>query len=258
MNFSQLHHQPQPLLIANVWDVPSALAAENAGYQAMGTSSAAIAAMLGYTDGEGLPFAELRYLVSRIRACTSLPLSVDMEAGYADSVDGIVENLLQLRALGVVGVNLEDSRVLDGVRRLIDTDCFAHQLREIHKALNASGCPLFLNVRTDAFLLGEPDALQVTLSRITRYAANGADGLFVPCVHRSQDIATLVQQTTLPLNVMAVPDLADFATLAELGVRRISMGNAVHSAIQTRLNDLLLTLRHQPSFAGVFDDESHR
>ena len=106
--------------------------------------------------------------------------------------------------------------------------------------------------------LGEPYASQVTPSRIARYAANGADGLFVPCVHRSQDIATLVQQTTLPLNVMAVPDLADFTTLAELGVRRISMGNAVHSAIQTRLNDLLLTLRHQPSFAGVFDDESHR
>lgn len=258
MNFNQLHHQPHPLLIANVWDVASALAAENAGYQAMGTSSAAIAAMLGYADGEGLPFAELRYLVSRIRACTSLPLSVDMEAGYAETVDGIVDNLQQLAALGVVGVNLEDSRVHDGVRRLIDADCFAHQLRDIRKALDASDCPIFLNVRTDAFLLGEPDALQVTLSRNTRYAANGADGLFVPCVHRSQDIATLVQQTILPLNVMAVPDLADFTTLAELGVRRISMGNAVHSAIQTRLNDLLLTLRHQPSFAGIFDDESHR
>lgn len=258
MNFSQLHHQPQPLLIANVWDVSSALAAEKTGYQAMGTSSAAIAAMLGYADGEGLPFVELRYLVSRIRACTSLPLSVDMEAGYADTVDGIVENLRQLAALGVVGVNLEDSRVRDGERRLVDADRFAHQLREIRKALDASGCPLFLNLRTDAFLLGAPDALQVTLSRITRYAANGADGVFVPCVHRLQDIATLAQRTTLPLNVMAVPDLADFATLAELGVRRISMGNAVHSAIQTRLNDLLLTLRHQSSFAGVFDDESHR
>ncbi|MFP5597651.1 isocitrate lyase/phosphoenolpyruvate mutase family protein [Kluyvera sp. 142486] len=258
MNFSQLHHQPQPLLIANIWDVPSALAAENAGYQAMATSSAAIAAMLGYADGEGLAFAELRYLVSRIRACTTLPLSVDMEAGYANSVDGIVENLQQLAALGVVGVNLEDSRVQGSVRSLENADHFAHRLLAIRKALNASGCSLFLNVRTDAFLLGVADALQVTLSRIAHYAANGADGLFVPCVHRAQDIATLVQQTTLPLNVMAVPELADFATLAELGVRRISMGNAVHSAIQTRLNDLLLTLRHQPSFAGVFDDESHR
>lgn len=258
MNFSQLHHQPHPLLIANVWDVPSALAAQNAGYQAMGTSSAAISTMLGYADGEGLPFAELRYLVSRIRACTSLPLSVDMEAGYADTVDGVIDNLQQLAALGVVGVNLEDSRVCDGERRLVDTDQFAHQLRDIRQALEASGCPLFLNVRTDAFLLGETDALLVTLSRIAHYAANGADGLFVPCVHRTQDIAALVEQTTLPLNVMAVPGLADFATLAELGIRRISMGNAVHSAIQTHLNDLLLTLRHQPSFAGVFDDESHR
>lgn len=258
MNFTQLHHQSAPLLIANVWDVPSALAAQRAGYQALGTSSAAIAEMLGYPDGEEMSFAELRYIVGRIRAATMLPLSVDIESGYAVSVDGIVNNVLQLSALGVAGINLEDSHVRDGRRELLDAKLFAERLRAIRERLTAHRVSLFLNVRTDPFLLGMPDALSVTLSRLTLYASHGADGLFVPCVHHPDDIAALVRQTALPLNVMAVPGLTDFPTLAELGVRRISMGNAVHSAIQTQLNRLLLSLRHQQSFAGVFDDESHR
>lgn len=258
MNFTQLHHQSAPLLIANVWDVPSALAAQRAGYQALGTSSAAIAEMLGYPDGEEMSFAELRYIVGRIRAATMLPLSVDIESGYAVSVDGIVDNVLQLSALGVAGINLEDSHVRDGRRELLDAKLFAERLRAIRERLTAHRVSLFLNVRTDPFLLGIPDALSVTLSRASLYANHGADGLFVPCVHRPDDIAALVRQTALPLNVMAVPRLADFAALAELGVRRISMGNAVHSALQTQLNRLLLSLRHQQSFAGVFDDESHR
>ncbi|MFH7825851.1 isocitrate lyase/PEP mutase family protein [Kluyvera chengduensis] len=258
MNFTQLHHQSAPLLIANVWDVPSALAAQRAGYQALGTSSSAIAEMLGYPDGEEMSFAELHYIVGRIRTATMLPLSVDIESGYAVSVDGIVNNVLQLSALGVAGINLEDSHVRDGRRELLDAKLFAERLRAIRERLTAHRVSLFLNVRTDPFLLGIPDALSVTLSRASLYANHGADGLFVPCVHRPDDIAALVQQTALPLNVMAVPRLADFAALAELGVRRISMGNAVHSALQTQLNRLLLSLRHQQSFAGVFDDESHR
>lgn len=258
MNFTQLHHQSPPLLIANVWDVPSAQAAQRAGYQALGTSSAAIAEMLGYPDGEGMSFAELHYIVGRIRAATMLPLSVDIESGYAESMDGIVDNLLQLSALGVAGINLEDSHVRDGRRELLDAEPFAERLRSIQEELTAHHVSLFLNVRTDPFLLGMPDALSVTLSRASLYASHGADGLFVPCVHRPDDITALIRQTALPLNVMAVPELADFTTLAELGVRRISMGNAVHSALQTQLNRLLLSLRHQQSFAGVFDDESHR
>ena len=258
MNFTQLHHQSAPLLIANVWDVPSALAAQRAGYQALGTSSAAIADMLGYPDGEGMSFAELRYIVGRIRAATTLPLSVDIESGYAESVDGIVDNMLQLSVLGVAGINLEDSHVRDGRRELLDAEHFAKRLQAIREGLATHRVSLFLNVRTDPFLLGMPEALSVTLSRASLYASHGADGLFAPCVHHPEDITALVRQTALPLNVMAVPGLADFSTLSELGVRRISMGNAMHSALQTQLNRLLLSLRHQQSFAGVFDDESHR
>lgn len=258
MNFIALHSQPFPLVLANVWDASSARIAEQAGYQALGTSSAAIATMLGYEDGESLSFEEMYYVVCRIRAATSLPLSVDMESGYADTPAGIVENLRRLASSGIAGVNLEDSRVSNGVRVLEDAALFANRLRFISQALTSSRCPLFLNVRTDPFLMNLPNAREETLLRARCYAEHDADGLFVPCVTSPEDIVSIVNHISLPLNVMCMPDLPDFATLGKLGVRRISMGNAVHSAIQNALNDLLLTLRQQQSFAGVFPDENHR
>ncbi|WP_256937297.1 isocitrate lyase/phosphoenolpyruvate mutase family protein, partial [Enterobacter chuandaensis] len=129
MNFAELHNQHEPLLIANVWDAASAVAAQEAGYQALGTSSAAIASMLGYEDGQGMPFNELFYVVTRIRAVSSLPLSVDMEAGYGDSAEEIVTHLRRLAQTGVSGVNLEDSRVINGERQLGDVSDFSCNLR---------------------------------------------------------------------------------------------------------------------------------
>ena len=131
MNFAELHSQHEPLLIANVWDAASAVAAQKAGYQALGTSSAAIAATLGYEDDQRMPFEELFYLVTRIRKVITLPLSVDMEAGYGDSVEEITTNLKRLAHIGVSGVNLEDSRIINHVRQLDDASEFSSTLRAI-------------------------------------------------------------------------------------------------------------------------------
>lgn len=254
MDFTAFHHQTTPLLLANVWDAASAQAAEQAGYQAMGTSSAAIAAMLGYDDGEQMPFAELLFMVKRIRAVCDLPLSVDMEAGYGQTAQAIAGNLQQLTKLGVVGINLEDSRVVNGERQLVEAAQFARQLREIRAQLP---CPLFLNIRTDTFLLNVENALAETLYRGQLYAQHGADGLFVPGVMQNADIAAIAQQIPLPLNVMCVPGLAGFTELATLGVCRISMGNAVHAALQTQLKNILLSVQTQQSFEGVFHYANH-
>jgi 2-methylisocitrate lyase-like PEP mutase family enzyme len=254
MNFNALHHQHSPLLIANVWDAGSARAAEQAGYCALGTSSAAIAAMLGYEDGEGMSFDELLFIVARIRAVTTLPLSVDLEAGYGDTPQEIVKNSQRLAHLGVVGINLEDSRVADGVRQLEDASLFAGKCQAV-----AQSCPdIFLNVRTDTFLLNTENALRETVCRGRLYAEHGAKGFFVPGVTRSEDIAAIARNVALPLNVMCMPDLPDFGTLATLGVRRISMGNIAHAALQAQLTHLLCTIQEQRTFTGVFNHENHR
>jgi PEP phosphonomutase and related enzymes len=258
MNFAELHQQKTPLLIANVWDAASAKTAQQLGYQALGTSSAAIAAMLGYEDGEAMSFDELFYIVTRIKAVTSLPISIDIEAGFGGSVSVVAARLKRLAQLGVVGINLEDSRAIDGVRRLEDATDFAIRLQAIREALKDEAHPLFFNIRTDAFLINHALALRETLLRARLYEAAGADGIFVPCLTSEKEIASVARATDLPLNVMCMPGLPAFDRLAELGVHRISMGNFVHSAMQSALKAMMQSILLQQTFAGVFVDESAR
>ncbi len=254
MDFNALHQQNQPLLLANVWDASSAQAAQQAGYRALGTSSAAIAAMLGYKDGEEMHVDELLYVVSRIKAVSERPLSVDLEAGYSTTTSQIIDNIQRLARLGVSGINLEDSHVANNTRRLDDAQSFAVKLREITRA-----CPgMFVNVRTDTFLLNVQDALVQTLYRGQLYADHGACGFFVPGVTYAKDITAIVRHVALPLNVMCMPELADFSSLSALGVKRISMGNFIHAATQARLKDLLCQVQTHHSFSGIFYHENYR
>ena len=108
MNFKNLHEKETPLLICNVWDVESAKIAQQLNFKAIGTSSGAIATMLGYKDGEEISFNELEYIVGRITKTTNIPLTVDLEAGYSREPNKIVEHIKRFEQLGVVGVNIED------------------------------------------------------------------------------------------------------------------------------------------------------
>lgn len=242
--FHALHQSEQPFIIANVWDVPSARAAEQAGYAAIGTSSAAISAQLGYADGEDMPFSDLLRLVQRIRACTALPLSVDIEAGYGDAA----AHAVQLSELGVAGINIEDSVVANGTRSLVPAAQLAAQI----SAVRAAAPKLFINARTDPFLIGHADARQETISRGRVYAAHGADGVFTPCITQEEDIRAVVSAIGKPINVMCMPALPDFATLAKLGVKRISMGNFVHGRAQQAVAQMLARIKEEGSFASLF------
>jgi 2-methylisocitrate lyase-like PEP mutase family enzyme len=244
---------PAPLLLANAWDAPSALAAEAAGYQAIGTSSAAIAAMLGYQEGEQTPFDEMLFMVRRIRASTRLALSVDIEAGYGDSIDAVMTNIARLADLGIAGINIEDSRITGGRRKLMPPEQLAELLRTVRPAFPH----LFLNARTDTFLLGCTGALEEAIARGRLYTAAGADGLLVPGLIAPADIREVTGTIDCAVNVMCMPGLPDFATLAKLGVRRISMGNFVHGATERKMQAMLGTIRNQQSFASLFADEIH-
>lgn len=251
MTFRELHQQDEPLLIGNVWDVPSAQAYEAAGYQALGTSSAAIASMLGYKDGEQMPFEELLFIVNRIRSAISLPLSVDIEAGYDDNPTGLISNMKQLCELGIAGINIEDS-LSAGVRGLLPIPVFQERLRAITSYLKENQIDLFINARCDPFLLGLPNALDEAKKRAAAYAEAGADGIFLPGITDENDIADFVNDSSLPLNVMTLPGLPSIAELTEIGVKRISMGNFPHVALQKNFSELMEAVLQQHSFAALF------
>lgn len=252
MKFKKLHQQKTPLLIGNVWDVASAKTAEQLHFQAIGTSSAAIAKMLGYPDGEAMSFEELIYIVKRIALNTELPLSVDLEAGYSRDPIIITQYIKQLADIGVVGINLEDSITDKGQRTLIDSAVFAKTIASIKKQLVTKQIALFLNIRIDTFLLGGSAGIQETKKRINTYEKAGADGIFLPCIEKEADIKIMVESTPLPMNVMAMPNLPTFEKLTELGVQRISMGNFLFESIQDDLQQKLQAIQQQQSFKPIF------
>jgi 2-methylisocitrate lyase-like PEP mutase family enzyme len=223
------------MILGNVWDVPSLLAAQEGGVDALGTSSAAIATTFGYDDGQAMPFELLVTVVQRLMRAATLPLSVDVEAGYAEDVEDIAANIRRLADLGVVGINLEDSRIQNGKRQLEPMETFAKRLVALRQMLRESETTMFINVRTDPFLLDFPEARAESIRRGQCYRDSGADGLFVPCILAEEDIRAVVHAVALPLNVMGMPGMAGFAELGDWGVKRISTGNGLHAKLQGQL-----------------------
>ncbi|MEP0005367.1 MAG: isocitrate lyase/phosphoenolpyruvate mutase family protein, partial [Balneola sp.] len=251
MRFKNLHNQKKPLLIGNVWDVPSTRTAEKLNFQAIGTSSSAIASILGYNDGEEMEFSELEYFVKRIAVNTNLPLSVDLESGYSRNPKQIFDHIKRLVELGVVGINIEDS-VVNEKRVLLNATSFAQTLTEIKECLEKESIDLFINVRTDTFILLKENVIEETKNRIELYQKAGANGIFVPCIERENDIKTIVDSTNLPINVMCMPDLPDFETLSKLGVKRISMGNFLFDKMYSQFEQTTKTVLNQKTFNSIF------
>ncbi|TQV88823.1 isocitrate lyase/PEP mutase family protein [Aliikangiella coralliicola] len=252
MNFRDLHHQNSPLILCNAWDVASANIAEELGFKAIGTSSAAIASVLGYPDGESISFSELRHFVERIVKNINLPLTVDIESGFSDDPLSVVKNIKLLADMGVVGVNIEDSVVKAEERKLVNAETFSKTISKIREQLEHHQIDIFLNVRTDVFLLGQSNPVNETNKRVDLYSNAGADGIFIPCIEKEDDIEKVVSNTRLPVNVMCMPNLPSFKRLQELGVKRVSMGNFLFEHMYTGFKDTLKAVSDNESFASVF------
>ena len=252
ISFKQLHHDEEPLLLGNVWNVESAKAYEKLGYKALATSSSAVALSLGYEDGEQMAFEEYFYIIKRIKASVSIPLSVDLESGYGQENDIVVSNIIKLIEIGVSGINIEDTNVIDGTRKLLNRDVFYEKLKDIFIKLDENRDQIFINVRTDPFLLNIENALEETLERIKLFEELKADGVFIPGMTAENDIKTITKATFLPVNVMALPDLPDFDTLKALGVKRITSGAFMYRYIYKELEKASQKITSERSFSTLF------
>ena len=252
LKFKSLHEGNEPLMIANVWNVQSARVFEKLNFKALATSSAAVAETLGYSDGEQMSFDEYFFMIKHIVRSIKLPVSVDLEAGYGDTAEEVVENIQHLVAIGVTGINIEDSVVKDGKRSLLDARVFADHLRKICEGLKLHAIDVFINVRTDVFLLGVSSPVEEAKKRASLYTATGVHGLFFPCITAIDDIHSVVKSTNLPVNVMCMPQLPGFDQLKQAGVKRISMGNFVNRHTYNELEKTGRKILEQGSFSYLF------
>ena len=195
--FRQLHHTSTPLLLPNAWDAGSARVIESCGAQAIATTSAGLAWSRGYADGSALPASVLLGAVSEIARVLSVPLSVDMEAGYGTDLAVIAENAFRLASAGAVGINLEDGNE--------PPEVLCQRIAATKRGAARAGVDLFVNARTDVYLkaLAPPErAVEESISRGLKYREAGAEGLFVPGIVDPAAIRQVAAGVPLPLNVL--------------------------------------------------------
>lgn len=236
--FKDLHHSADLLILPNAWNAASAKSLQQLNYPAIATSSAAVAKGLGYDDGEQIPFDEYLFIIRRIIASVSVPLTVDIETGYGNTTTEIYNNIKELAQKGVVGINIEDSIIDQAGRLLRDASEFATQIETIKRNLIADNIELFINIRIDTYILNVENKKGETRKRLKIYEATGADGIFLPCISSQADIADAIAHTSLPLNVMCYPDLPDFGTLKKLGVKRVSFGPFLFNKVYEEIGKL--------------------
>ncbi|WP_308403047.1 isocitrate lyase/phosphoenolpyruvate mutase family protein [Streptomyces sp. Tu102] len=224
--FAELHRGHEPLLLPNAWDHASAGALAAEGFRAVGTTSLGVAAAVGLPDGASATRDETLRLALTLGSGPYL-LSVDAEDGYSEDPDEVGEFARELVAVGAVGINLEDGLGSPGL----------HAAKIA--AVKAAAPGLFVNARTDTYWLGKGDT--DTRARLDAYQQAGADCVFVPGLTEPHAIAALVKHLDVPLNILCTPTGPTLPQLADLGVRRVSLGSllyrrALGAALQTALD----------------------
>lgn len=223
--FNELHLSEEVLFLGNAWDVLSALALEKAGFKAIGTTSWGIANSLGYIDGELIDFEKHLQIIKAITESVKIPVSADIEAGYGDTAEEIITNVLRTADVGVAGINIEDS--LKKQQGLRDREEHSNLLSKIRSALDRNGFKdFYINARTDTYLQGGNNPLVETIERAKSYVENGASGIFVPGIAYDDEIRQITMAVDVPVNVLSLPGLTNCNKLKELGVKRFSFGNA--------------------------------
>ncbi len=222
-----LHRGPHPLILVNAWDAGSAAVVQHAGASAIATTSAGMAWSLGHADGERVPRDEFLAACARICRVAHLPVTVDIERGFARTTDEVCSLVCSLIDLGVVGVNIEDGvSAQDG--QLLPPQVLCERIAALRTLADRAGVRLFINARTDACLApqsSQADRFETALQRARLYVASGADGIFVPGMDRLDEIRRFADAIQQPLNVYAgYAGAPDVQALAAAGVRRISLG----------------------------------
>jgi 2-methylisocitrate lyase-like PEP mutase family enzyme len=207
-------------VLPNAWDVGSALAFAGAGFLAVGTTSFGIAASAGLPDGDR---SSKQATIALAATLCRLPvyITADIEDGYSDDPPEVADLVAELAAVGVAGVNLEDSRS----GHLVDAADVAAKIAAVKRRNPA----MFVNARVDNLWFGEDATVDAVLLRARAYADAGADGIFVPGLAAAEDIRSLTSGIDLPVNLLAHPTLT-VPELGELGVRRVSSGSLPYRA----------------------------
>jgi 2-methylisocitrate lyase-like PEP mutase family enzyme len=248
-----MHHEARPLVLPNVWDAASAAIVAGAGFGVIATTSSGMAAALGYSDGQRITRQMLVEGVARIMRVVTLPVTVDIEAGYGDTPDEVLRTVQDVIGTGAVGFNIEDSREWEG-DQLVEVGEQAGLLRALRELATSLAVPFVINARVDVFLRDDgnlPARIAEAIRRGNAYLEAGADCVYPIGILDRATIAALVQGIQGPVNILGGPGAPTIPELAELGVARVSLGGRLQGVLLGHLRAIARELHEHGTYAGM-------
>lgn len=251
--FRNRHRGPRLLLLPNVWDAMSARIFADAGFDAIATTSGGVAWSLGYADGERTPWAEVVAATARIARAARVPVTADIEAGYGDSPDAVMNSVADIIRAGVVGINLEDgiSGSAVPIRSIAEA---ADRIRAAREAARAAGIPIVINARTDLYLRNigdEATRFEEAMERARAYLAAGADCFYPITLRDTAAIERMVKAIGAPININVRAGHPSVAELEALGVARASTASQISLMAMAMTRQVAQELRQTGRFDAL-------
>lgn len=244
-------HESGCFVLPNPWDIGSAQLLQGMGFKALASTSSGFAWSIGHPDNKVTCDSVLAHLKT-LNEATDLPVNADFEGGFAHDPAGVAANVTRGVATGVAGLSIEDSTG-DASAPLYEMTLAVERIRAARAAIDATGEDVMLVGRCESFLIGQPD-LKATIARLIAYAEAGADCLYAPAIRNKEQIATVVKELSpKPINILVGSPGLTVAELADLGVRRISIGGALARAAWGGL----LRAAREIAEKGTFSELAH-
>ncbi len=231
--FRLFHHGAPLLVLPNVWDAASARIVEQAGFRAIATTSSGVAAALGYSDGQHISRDMLIEATARITRVVECPVTADIEAGYGNSVEEVLQTVKAVITTGAVGINIEDS-LKQREKALVDVSYQVELIKALRELATSMDVPFVINARVDVFLLaiGEPESrFAHAVQRANAYLQAGADCIYPIGILDRDTIASLARAINGPINILGGPPAPTLPELGQLGVARVSLAGGLMRSV---------------------------
>ena len=246
----ELHHDPKLLVLPNIWDPLGARLLESMGYPAVATASAAVAYSLGYDDGQRIRFDVMLDAIYKITASVDVPVTADIERGYADDPSDVAENVGRVIRAGAVGINIEDSLTEGGELRSVEEQCA--RIEAVRRTAVKEGIPLVINARSDVFVGRVPgsheDKVAEMIERARAYLRAGADCIYPIVLGDMDALKAIYAAIQAPINVYATKGTPPMKALEAAGISRLSLGPWFLKASLTTMKRVAEALKDYGSY----------
>jgi 2-methylisocitrate lyase-like PEP mutase family enzyme len=255
-NFLALHNQEKLLVLPNIWNPIGARVLETKGFPAAATASAAISSSFGYRDGEKIKLSTHLDIIERIVKSVDIPVTADIERGYASDINSMRDSINEVIDTGVAGINLEDSVEEEGSLRNIEEQC--ERITTVREASEERGLHLVINARIDCFLSdtkkSNEKVIEETVKRADAYIKAGADCVYPVGVLDLETITTLRKEISSPINILGSHKTILLKTMRDIGINRVTLGPFLFRSALKKFVNIIEDLSDLGSYERFSDD----